>query len=128
MLFAKRSNTLRSKTSAPDQPKAEQTAPVVKSVPDEYVDPVVRSEMASTMMRNLDRINMPMKGTAHDVVQSEISLITPMQPVAEVLNVEKLVWVQVPCAVESGACAKCRTREHIQISRCHYCGFETSII
>ena len=34
-----------------------------------------------------------------------INLITPVEPVSEVLNVEKLVWVQVPRAVDSGACA-----------------------
>ena len=38
--------------------------------------------------------------------KQELNLLTSIQPAADVLNVEgEMVWVQVPCAVDSGACA-----------------------
>ena len=38
--------------------------------------------------------------------QRQLNSITASQPEGEVLNVQQdMVWVQVPCAVDSGACA-----------------------
>ena len=38
--------------------------------------------------------------------RDEINLITDVESTLDVLNVnEELVWAQVPCAVDSGACA-----------------------
>ena len=44
--------------------------------------------------------------TLRNVAGGEINLITAQQPERDVLNVEQdMVWVKVPCAVDSGACA-----------------------
>ena len=41
-----------------------------------------------------------------DIVNNTINMITAIEDSDEVLNVDQgLVWVQVPCAVDSGACA-----------------------
>ena len=81
------------------------TSAVKISVPDEYFDPAVRSDMAKRMKDNLEKGDKPVADVVVDMARGGINLITPMAPVAEVLNVEKLVWVQVPCAVDSGSCA-----------------------
>ena len=61
--------------------------------------------MATTMMANLKKRNMQVSPMVAMYAQSDINLITPMED-SQVLNLnQKMVWVQVPCAVDSGACA-----------------------
>ena len=61
--------------------------------------------MATAMMTNLKKRNMQVSPIVAMYAQSDISLITPMED-SQVLNLnQKMVWVQVPCAVDSGACA-----------------------
>ena len=62
--------------------------------------------MATRMMSNLVARDMTVSTTVSKVAEGEINLITAQQPEGDVLNVvQDVVWVQVPCAVDSGACA-----------------------
>ena len=76
--------------------KHEITNTVKLSVPDECFDRTVRSDMAKRMKDNLEKRDIPVAETVVDMARGGIHLITPVEPVAEVLNVEKLVWVQRP--------------------------------
>ena len=65
------------------------------------VSPLVRELANAEMNRRATRIMANMEKQ-----NLEVNLITTMEPSAEVLNVEdEMVWVQIPCAVDSGACA-----------------------
>ena len=61
------------------------------------------------MMRNLESGNLEVSDLVRELAAREVNLITPItpgQPNDELLNVgDEMVWVQVPCAVDSGACA-----------------------
>ena len=61
--------------------------------------------MASRMLRNMEKRGMPVSEVVRELAQGEVNLITSNEGSSEVLNVDNLVWVQVPCAVDSGACA-----------------------
>jgi hypothetical protein len=61
--------------------------------------------MAQTMLSNMRRPNIEFSQTVIDLANKEINLITE-NPESSILNLnQKMVWVQVPCAVDSGACA-----------------------
>lgn len=60
---------------------------------------------------------MEISPTLIEAAKGEINLITAQQPEGDVLNVEQdMVWVQVPCAVDSGACANVAPEDIFEIS------------
>lgn len=65
--------------------------------------------MATMMMANAKRLDLEVGPTLKElstVDESQIFLLTMMNEDNAVLNVNPgLVWVQVPCAVDSGSCA-----------------------
>ena len=69
---------------------------------------VEAARMATRMMANMKRKNMEISQTVIDMANLDdpsINLITE-NPDSAILNLnQKMVWVQVPCAVDSGACA-----------------------
>ena len=72
----------------------------------ELYDKAKMKDMATRMMSNLERRDMRVSTTLDRMAGGEINLITCQQSEGDVLNVEQdMVWVQVPCAVDSGACA-----------------------
>ena len=77
--------------------------------------------MATSMMANLEDTGLEVSETVRNFANVEINLITSMQPSADVLNVEVMAWVQVPCVVDRGVCVcKSGAGECIQTTRCHH--------
>ena len=70
------------------------------------IGPQIESiRMAQTMMANMVKQNLEVSQTVIDLANAEVDLITE-NPDSSILNLnQKMVWVQVPCAVDSGACA-----------------------
>ena len=100
-----KNNPLLSKTPILDQPKTEQVTPVDTSVSVGSIPAEASSDMASRMLRNMEKKGMPVSEVVRELAKGEVNLITSNEGSSEVLNVDNLVWVQVPCAVDSGACA-----------------------
>ena len=65
--------------------------------------------MATVMMANAKKLDLevgPILKELSSIDESQINLLTMMNEENAVLNVNQgLIWVQVPCAVDSGACA-----------------------
>ena len=65
--------------------------------------------MATNMMANMKSLNLEISPVVADLAEKEKAQINLIQMAAEdrsVFNVNQgMVWVQVPCAVDSGACA-----------------------
>ena len=62
--------------------------------------------MATSMVANFKKRNLDLPPHLVKMAESELNLITPTSTDSSVLNLnQKMVWVQVPCAVDSGACA-----------------------
>ena len=75
-------------------------------ITEEHHSKAEMQEMASRMMTNLQKRDMSVSAALREDAQRQLNLITANQPEGEVLNVQQeMVWVQVPCAVDSGACA-----------------------
>ena len=75
-------------------------------ITEEYYSKTAMQDMASRMMSNLQKRDLSVSAALMDDARRQINLITATQPEGEVLNVQQeMVWVQVPCAVDSGACA-----------------------
>ena len=63
-------------------------------------------DMASRMLSNMEARSMPVSELVVELAGRELNLITDIGSDSDVLNInEYMVWVQVPCAVDSGACA-----------------------
>ena len=67
------------------------------------------TNMATVMMANAKKLDLevgPILKELSSIDKSQIKLLTMMNEENAVLNVNQgLIWVQVPCAVDSGACA-----------------------
>ena len=62
--------------------------------------------MATSMMGNFKKRNLDIPPRLAKMEESEHNLIPPASADSSVLNLnQKMVWVQIPCAVDSGACA-----------------------
>ena len=58
------------------------------------------------MLSNMEARGMPVSELVVELAGRELNLITDIGSDSDVLNInEDMVWVQVPCAVDSGACA-----------------------
>ena len=62
--------------------------------------------MATSMVGNFKKRNLDIPPHLAKMAESELNLITPTTADSSVLNLnQKIVWVQVRCAADSGACA-----------------------
>ena len=61
------------------------------------------------MMENFERQNLDIPPHIAKLTESELNLTTPTAADSSVLNLnQNMVWVPIPCAVDSGACASVR--------------------
>ena len=75
-------------------------------ITEEHYNKSAMQDMASRMVTNLQKRDLSVSAELQRDSERQLNLITTNQPNGEVLNVQQdMVWVQVPCAVDSGACA-----------------------
>ena len=80
----------------------------IREIPQEFfIDTDIKlRQMATNMVANFKKRNLELPPHLVKMAESELNLITPTSADSSVLNLnQKMVWVQVPCAVDSGACA-----------------------